>query len=624
MRRSPRRPLILKRRKLPFQQSEPPASQDASVPQGSSSACQSFPDGVRILDHPHLPGTQVVVIPKTAELRSVIEALTVKGKEHGAQGPNKFILLGESGSLDSGSLDKTDRDSVFSGSALGQLSQSSVFTGVKQRKKEDEDGRFNNSLTNIEWLERCDALLSGPGHDKSDKENQTAVAVLEEAAPPVREAACGSPPEKSGDCPQGDTAMKPPFSYMTMIQFAINSTKDGLMTLKEIYTWLEHHFDFFRDEKRQGWKNSVRHNLSLHKMFLRKTSPDKKVSFWTIRPEANRGLTLDQVYTPGCNPVAASFALPAASSPRQKTPPVSKKAHTGSGSTKRMKPILPQMSPFQVPIQLTLGASICLASSSTPGPPAPVPAPAPAPAPVPAPAPAPAPARHADGSPCKAKRRRNIPKVALLRDAAHRAKAPKAEMREEGSCVTPKRGSPMTLARRRQAGSSRRKQRLVRKQHEEPLLLYTQTSDLDSSVVDEPELQEGRLHSYKTPIKAGRRLASSTPSKPLAELAGQSALDFSPIRTPLRDHAAFSLSPTPFKDWALFPDTGMACSGEPLLAGGGGGSPPANRSLSEGLVLDTTNDSLSKILVDFSFSLDDMHELGLSDVSLSELMPQLA
>ncbi|XP_037099238.1 forkhead box protein M1 isoform X2 [Syngnathus acus] len=620
MRRSPRRPLILKRRKLPFQHSEPPASQDASVPQGnpgSSSACQSFPDGVRILDHPHHPGTQVVVIPKTAELRSVIEALTVKGKEHGAQGPNKFILLGESGSLDAGSLDKTDQDSDFAGSAPGQqLSQSSVFTGVKQRKKED-DGRFNNSLTNIEWLERCDALLSGPSHDKSNKENQTAVAVLEETAPPVCEAACGSSLKKSGDCPQCDRAMKPPFSYMTMIQFAINSTKDGLMTLKEIYTWLEHHFDFFRDEKRQGWKNSVRHNLSLHEMFLRKTSPDKKVSFWTIRPEANRGLTLDQVYTPGCNPVAASFALPAASSPRQKTPPVSKKARTGSGS-KRMKPILPQMPPFPVPIQLTLGASICLPSSSTPGPPAPPPAPAPAPA------------RHTDGSPCKAKRRRNIPKVALLRDAAHRAKAPKAEMREEVACVTPQRGSPMTLARRRQAGSSRRKQRLVRKQHEEPLLLYTQTSDLDSSVVGEPELQEGRLHSYKTPIKAGRRLASSTPSKPLAELAGQSALDFSPIRTPagsartpLRDHAAFSVSPTPFKDWALFPDTGIACSGEPLLAGGGG-SPPANRSLSEGLVLDTTTDSLSKILVDFSFSLDDMHELGLSDVSLSELMAQLA
>lgn len=31
-------------------------------------------------------------------------------------------------------------------------------------------------------------------------------------------------------------------------------------------------------------------------MFIRETSPDGKISFWTIRPEANRCLTLDQVY----------------------------------------------------------------------------------------------------------------------------------------------------------------------------------------------------------------------------------------------------------------------------------------------------------------------------------------
>lgn len=43
-------------------------------------------------------------------------------------------------------------------------------------------------------------------------------------------------------------------------------------------------------------QNSIRHNLSLHDMFIRETSPDGKISFWTIRPEANRCLTLDQVF----------------------------------------------------------------------------------------------------------------------------------------------------------------------------------------------------------------------------------------------------------------------------------------------------------------------------------------
>lgn len=36
---------------------------------------------------------------KSADLQSVIGALTVKGKECGAQGPNKFILLGGDGGL---------------------------------------------------------------------------------------------------------------------------------------------------------------------------------------------------------------------------------------------------------------------------------------------------------------------------------------------------------------------------------------------------------------------------------------------------------------------------------------------------------------------------------------------
>lgn len=44
------------------------------------------------------------------------------------------------------------------------------------------------------------------------------------------------------------------------------------------------------------FQNSIRHNLSLHDMFVRETSANGKVSFWTIHPSANRYLTLDQVF----------------------------------------------------------------------------------------------------------------------------------------------------------------------------------------------------------------------------------------------------------------------------------------------------------------------------------------
>ncbi len=111
MRRSPRRPLILRRRKLPFQQNDPPAAEPQSQPgapgskePSKSAASQCFPDGIRIMDHPSMSDTQVVVIPKTADLQSVIGALTAKGKECGVQGPNKFILLSGNGSRDDGSF----------------------------------------------------------------------------------------------------------------------------------------------------------------------------------------------------------------------------------------------------------------------------------------------------------------------------------------------------------------------------------------------------------------------------------------------------------------------------------------------------------------------------------------
>lgn len=45
-----------------------------------------------------------------------------------------------------------------------------------------------------------------------------------------------------------------------------------------------------------GWKNSIRHNLSLHDLFVREVTNGSKASYWTLRPDLNvRSLTLDNV-----------------------------------------------------------------------------------------------------------------------------------------------------------------------------------------------------------------------------------------------------------------------------------------------------------------------------------------
>ncbi|XP_071957221.1 uncharacterized protein [Antedon mediterranea] len=77
---------------------------------------------------------------------------------------------------------------------------------------------------------------------------------------------------------------RPPYSYSALIQFAISSSSTGRMTLRDIYQWIEDNFPFFRTAK-PGWKNSIRHNLSLHKMFIRQPPPGPgKSAFWTLEP----------------------------------------------------------------------------------------------------------------------------------------------------------------------------------------------------------------------------------------------------------------------------------------------------------------------------------------------------
>lgn len=109
MKTSPRRPLILKRRRLPLpdqnapgetseeEPKRPPAQQEPSQVQASKEVAESnpckFPAGIKIINHPTMPNTQVVAVPNNANIQSIITALTAKGKESGSNGPNKFILI---------------------------------------------------------------------------------------------------------------------------------------------------------------------------------------------------------------------------------------------------------------------------------------------------------------------------------------------------------------------------------------------------------------------------------------------------------------------------------------------------------------------------------------------------
>jgi len=79
---------------------------------------------------------------------------------------------------------------------------------------------------------------------------------------------------------------KPPYSYATLISYAIQTHPNKQMTLNEIYTWITDHYPYYK-KAGNGWKNSIRHNLSLNRLFIRVPRPINepgKGSYWTVDP----------------------------------------------------------------------------------------------------------------------------------------------------------------------------------------------------------------------------------------------------------------------------------------------------------------------------------------------------
>lgn len=82
-------------------------------------------------------------------------------------------------------------------------------------------------------------------------------------------------------------------SYADLISQAIENSPDKRLTLAQIYEWMVKTVPYFRDKgdsnSSAGWKNSIRHNLSLHNKFLRVHNESTgKSSWWMLNPEGGK------------------------------------------------------------------------------------------------------------------------------------------------------------------------------------------------------------------------------------------------------------------------------------------------------------------------------------------------
>ncbi|KAJ8251141.1 hypothetical protein GJAV_G00217760 [Gymnothorax javanicus] len=97
--------------------------------------------------------------------------------------------------------------------------------------------------------------------------------------------------DTSGDeSPKGDS--KPPYSYAQLIVQAISSALDRQLTLSGIYAHITKNYPYYRTADK-GWQNSIRHNLSLNRYFIkvpRSQEEPGKGSFWRVDPSSESRL----------------------------------------------------------------------------------------------------------------------------------------------------------------------------------------------------------------------------------------------------------------------------------------------------------------------------------------------
>ncbi|XP_077113165.1 forkhead box protein I2-like [Ranitomeya variabilis] len=78
--------------------------------------------------------------------------------------------------------------------------------------------------------------------------------------------------------------VKPPYSFMDLIMMALENAPEKKLTSHQIFTYVVERFPFYRMDQ-AGWKNSIRHTLSVNNCFKR-VARDKCIKglgcYWTL------------------------------------------------------------------------------------------------------------------------------------------------------------------------------------------------------------------------------------------------------------------------------------------------------------------------------------------------------
>lgn len=163
----------------------------------------------------------------------------------------------------------------------------------------------DDELTNLNWLHESSNLLTNL---RLGSEGLPMVSPLYDIEgddmPSFGPLCCQNPEKKSA-------TSKPPYSFSLLIYMAIEHSPNKCLPVKEIYSWILDRFPYFATAP-TGWKNSVRHNLSLNKCFQKVERSHGKVngkgSLWCVDPEYKPNLVQALKKQPFSSPQSASLS----------------------------------------------------------------------------------------------------------------------------------------------------------------------------------------------------------------------------------------------------------------------------------------------------------------------------
>ncbi|XP_028845409.1 forkhead box protein N2 isoform X2 [Denticeps clupeoides] len=184
-------------------------------------------------------------------------------------------------------------------------------------------GPEDEELTNLNWLHENllqNFTLGGSGAQPS---GSPLFDIEGDPRVPLASSSCSPSSSGMGHVGERDSLKsKPPFSFSLLIYMAIEQSPSKSLPVKDIYGWILEHFPYFSSAP-TGWKNSVRHNLSLNKCFRKVEKSLGKVngkgSLWCVDPEYRPNLI--QALKKQHFPTAHAFCTPPASPPSASSPP---------------------------------------------------------------------------------------------------------------------------------------------------------------------------------------------------------------------------------------------------------------------------------------------------------------